>query len=402
MTNRKEVVIVDAIRTPFDKFGGVMRDVPSIELAAFIMREIVRRNNLKSDSIDEVYHGTCMPAEVALSLNVPARQATLKAGLDPKTLSLSIDRACCSSMTAIQMACRAIWSGEADTVLATGADNMSRVPYLVDGARFGKRMGHIVMDDELFGLEYKTWNPVAKDAGEVALEENVLREDQDKWALRSQQMYQLAKQADKFRDEIVPYTVVGPKGDVEVTEDVSPRGDTTLEKLAKLKTVYGSPTCTAGNAPGLNTGASGILLMSREKAEAMGLKPLAVILDACSANGEAKNIARVPAAAISRILERNGKTIEDMSRIEINEAFAVMPLVSTKILSNGDNERWHKLQEITNVNGGAIAIGHPVGATGARLVMTLMYELRRIGGGCGVAALCGGLAQGDAVLIQVL
>lgn len=394
-----KVVIISAVRTPFDKFGGLMRDIPSIELGKKALEAVVDRVGLPKDKVEEIYYGTTISAEVGQYLNIPARQALLKAGFPSSTLSLTIDRACCSSMTAFQMAYRQIKYGETSIAIGAGAENLSNVPYIVSGARWGKRLGDLKMVDLMADIGYKGWNPVSVDASEVAVEYGVMREEQDFWAYLSHQRYQTAFECGKFVDEVIPYEITDAKGiNTVITADQTPRPDTTTEKLAKLKTVYNTPTVTAGNAPGLNAGASAILLMSEEKAKTLGYEPLAYVDDVASKSDDARYIASVPAAVIKLLLEKTGKTLDDISLIEINEAFAAMPLVSTKILANGDETRLKKLRDMTNVNGGAIAIGHPMGATGARLIMTLMYELRRRGG-TGIAAICGGLAQGDAVML---
>ena len=399
--DKRKVVIVDAFRTPFDKFGGIMKDVPSSHLGAFVIRRMMERNKLAPDAVEELYYGACIPAETALSTNVVARQAVLLSGLSEKTRSVTVDRACCSSMVAVQMALRSIQHGEADVCIAMGTENMSRAAYLVSDARWGKRLGHITMQDPLFELGYAGWAPAALDAGEVALEDGVTREEQDQWAYLSQQRYKAALDAGRYKDEIEPFPVQVKKETVLMTEDASPRPDTALEKLAGLKPIYGSPTVTAGNAPGMNAGASCILMMTPEKAEAMGFTPLATVADACSIAGPARDLARVAGEAIKEMMRRNSLSLDEIDLIEINEAFAAVTLTSTKLLSDGDAALWETLKQKTNVNGGAIALGHPPGATGARLVTTMLYELRRRGGGTGIAAICGGLAQGDCVMIQV-
>lgn len=398
----QEVAIVSALRTPFDKFGGVLKDVSSIDLGVEVLKAVTKRVNLSPDLVEEVYYGTCVHAEVSLDQNVPARQALLKAGFRPQTLSVTIDRACCSSMLAVEMAYKSILNGEVSVAIAAGTENMSRTPYLVNGARWGKKLGHITMQDLLFELGYKEWNPVAVDAGEVAIEHNVSREEQDEWAFISQQRYAQAKEQSKFQEEVVPIQIPFSKDKAVLAEDQQARPDTTIEKLAKLQPVYGSPTVTAGNAPGMNAGASAILLMSCEKARELGLIPLAVIRSAASVADIPRDIAKLPALVIEKILQKSKLDLNAIDLIEINEAFAAMPLVSIKLLAKGDSKLEKRLRNITNVNGGAIAIGHPMGASGARLVMTLMYELIRRGGGKGIAAICGGLAQGDAVLIETV
>jgi len=402
MLKPNDVVIVSYARTPFDKFGGDMRDIPSIDLGIEVLKAVTEKVGMPKDQVEEVLYGGCMHQEIGLYQNIPARQATLRAGFPPETVSLTIDRACCSSMMAVQMAYKDIKNGDASIAIAMGSENMSNIPYLVIGARWGKRIGHLTMDDQLFAPGYRGWSPVALDAGNVAAEYNVSREEQDQWAYQSQQRYAQAKAEGKFKDEIVPIQVKASKGPKVIDEDTSPRPEVTLESLAKLRTVYESPTVTAGNAPGLSAGASAILLMSAAKAQEMGIKPLAVIHGAASVADVDKNIPVVPAKVIQKILAQTGTSLDDIDLIEINEAFAAVPLVATKILADGDAQKLARLRSITNVNGGAVAIGHPVGATGARLVMTLVAELKRRGGGKGIAGICGGLAQGDGVLVEVL
>jgi acetyl-CoA C-acetyltransferase len=398
-----QTVIVAAVRTPFGRFGGALQDTQSIDLGAHVIRELLKRVKLPGKEVNCVYYGTCIDAEIALESNIPARQAMLRAGLPPETLSLTVDRACCSSLTAVHLGYRDILLKEAEVVIAMGAENMGRAPYLLPQLRMGQKRGDVMFHDPIFhGMSYKGFGAVAYDAGVVALKHGVTREEQDQWALRSQQRYAKALAEGKFKEEIVPFALPQKKGNpILFSQDEMPKPDTTLEKLAKLPTVFNSPTVTAGNAPGLDAGASAILLMSRKKAESLGLRPLARVIGGASVAREGSLIAEVPAAAIEKILEKTGKTLEEIDLIEINEAFAAMPLVSSKILAKGDPQKTEKIREKINVNGGAVAIGHPVGASGARILLTLMYELRRHGGGLGVAAICGGLAQGDSCMIEV-
>jgi len=417
MKSPDDVVIVAAARTPFGCFGGAMKNISSLELGVKAVEEVFKRAGCTKDKVDELYFGTCVLPENALETNVLGRQAVLKAGLPPETVSLTIDRACCSSMTALHLGYRSIISGEADLVVAVGAENMSRAPFLAPEVRWGQRLGPAQLIDPLYALGYADWNPVAVDAGEVALHYGVDREEQDRWALRSQKRYAEALEQGKFSDEIFPVEVSGGKKVLTVEQDEQPRPDVTLEQLSKLPTVYGSPTVTAGNAPGLNTGAAALVIMSRKKAEELDITILGTVRSISSVALEPHLIAAVPAPAIEKVLERtNGITLDQVSLIEINEAFAAMPLVSSKILAAGgwkeittkkgmleqvDQEKLESLREKINVNGGAVAIGHPVGASGARIIMALLFELRRRGGGYGAAAICGGLAQGDAVLLEV-
>ncbi len=400
---RDDPVIVSAARTPFGSFGGVLKDVPGLDLAVKVIQEVIRRAGHEHVKVDEVILGNCGQCEVKPLAPVVARQALLKAGLPPDVVSLTVDRACCSSLTAVQIAWKDILTRSADVVVAAGMENMSRIPYLVREMRWGSRMGNVVLHDDLHGMSpAEGFEPVAIDAGKVALEHGFTREDQDKWAYNSQMRYQRAFHSNRFADEILPLTLPQRKGPpVILDRDEFPKPDTTLESLARLKTIYGSPTVTAGNAPGLDTGGSAVLIMRRAKAAEYGIRPLARVLTVQSVAAEPRLMATVPAHAIRKALEAVNLSVGDIDLIEINEAFAAVPLVSCGILADGDSKERERLFEITNVNGGAIAIGHPVGASGARLVMTLMFELMRRGGGIGAAAICGGLAQGDAAIIQV-
>jgi acetyl-CoA C-acetyltransferase len=405
MSNKNDIVMVSAVRTPFSKFDSAMADIPSIDLGVMVMKEVIGRVGIKTEDVDDLYYGSCVPAEYALELDVPARQATLLAGFPAENISVTLDRACCSSLTALRFGVMSIKAGEAEIVMAVGSENMPRTPHLAPGLRRGVRLGHIKLIDSLFELGYqaKGFNPVARDAGEVALEHGVTREMQDAWALGSQEKYAKAYAEGKFKigEELMPVVISQKKGDpIVIEKDESPR-KTTLEALAKLKPIYGSPTVTAGNAPPISAGSSAILFMKREKAEEKGLKPMATIVASISAATVPRDIAVIPAHTIEKALKRADLSLDQMNLIEINEAFAAMPLVSTKLLAKGDEKKWKELRDKTNVNGGAIAIGHPVGASAARITMTMAYELRRRGGGYGVASICGGLAQGEAVIIKV-
>lgn len=400
---KNDAVIVSAVRTPFGKFGGVLKDVPSLDLAVTVIKEVLRRTGRDDISVDEVILGNCAQCEVKPLAPVVARQALLKAGLPADVVSLTLDRACCSSMAALQAGHRDIQTGNAEVVLVAGMENMSRVPYLVRDVRWGTRLGNVVLEDDLSGMApAEGYGPVAVDAGEVAVEYGFTREDLDRWAYNSQMRYRKALDEGKIQEEIVPLTLPQRKGEPRFLDrDEFPKPQTTIEGLAKLSPIYGSPTITAGSSPGLDAGASAILMMTRRRAEAYGIKPLARVLTVQSVAADPHYMATVPATAIQKALRVTGLGVDELKLIEINEAFAAVPLVSLKILAEGDEDRTRALSEITNVNGGAIAIGHPVGASGARIVLTLMFELLRRGGGTGAAAICGGLAQGDAAIIHV-
>ncbi len=402
MDKNNEVVVVSAVRTPFSKFGGALRDIHSIDLAVFVIKECLRRSGLKGEDLEELYYGMCIQSEAALESNVNARQALLRAGLPPTLVSLTIDRACCSSLSAVQLCFRSILLGETSICMAVGTENMSNTPLVINGLRWGRGLLPPILKDHLNPITYSGFNHLAKDAGDVALRHGIGREMQDAWACRSQQRYQEALRQGRFNDEMMKLELPGgKKGPIIFDRDEFPKPDTSMEGLAKLKTVYGSPTVTPGNAPGLDAGASALIVMRRIEAEKRGIKPLGTILTVQSIAVQPDAIAEAPAPAIQKALRKAGIGLDEIDLIEINEAFAAMPLVATKILSNGNSEMWKKLQDKTNVNGGAVAIGHPVGASGARILMTMMYELRRRGGGKGVCSICGGLAQGDAAVLEV-
>jgi len=402
MNNQNDVVIVSAVRTPFSKFGGALKEIHSTDLGVIVINESLKRAGMTGEDLDEVYYGMCDQAEAALYDNVNARQAILRAGLPSTLVSLTLDRACCSSLCAVQLGRRAILLNEADACMAVGAENMSNTPLLINGHRWGSGMKPLLVQDYLNPITYREYTPLGRDAGEIAIEHGISREEQDAWALGSHQKWDAADKAGLFYDELVSVELPAKKGTpVIFGKDELPRPDTTLEALARLKTIYGSPTVTAGNAPGLDAGATAVIIMRRSKAEKLGIRPLATIVAVASGAGEPRRMAELPAKVISQALKRASLCIDDMSVIEINEAFAAVTLVSTKMLAGGDEAKWRELLKKTNPNGGAIAIGHPVGASGGRILMTMMYELRRRGGGYGICGICGGLAQGDAVVIRV-
>ncbi|KQC11736.1 MAG: acetyl-CoA acetyltransferase [Smithella sp. SDB] len=400
-----DIVIVSAVRTPFSNFNSAMADIPSIDLGVMVMQELVKRAGINPDEVDEINYGSCVLAEVALETDVPARQATLLAGFPAENISLTLDRACCSSLTCLRLGFRAIKAGEAEIAMAVGSENMPRTPHLAPGLRKGVRLGHIQLMDGLFELGYaaKGFNPVAKDAGEVALEHGVTREMQDEWALGSQIKYARAFAEGKFKigEEILPVIIPQKKGNpIVIEKDESPRS-TSMEALARLKPVYGSPTVTAGNAPPISAGSGAILFMTRQKAKQKGLKPLATIVATVASATAPRAIAEIPARTIKKALDHAKLTLDQMNLIEINEAFAAVTMTSTKMLATDNDKKWKEIREKTNVNGGAIALGHPVGASAARITMHLAYELQRRGGGYGVASICGGLAQGEAIILRV-
>lgn len=393
-----ETWLVSYARTAFGKFGGALRDVPGVDLAAVAIGGALRRAGLDPADVDEVFGGCCAQAEAGVIAPVIARRALLKAGLNATVPSLTLDRACCSSIAALQMADRAIRAGDVRAAVVFGVENLSRVPLVVSPrVRWGTRVGPVTLEDALHRMEYAEFAPVSVDAGEVAVEFGIGREEQDAWALRSQRMYARALAEGIPAEEIVPVTLPGGKV-FEVDE--LPRPETTMEALGKLPTIYGSPTVTAGNAPGLDAGAAALVVMSGEEARRRGVRPLARLLSYAAVALAPRRMAEAPAEAAECALRRAGLPLASLDRVEINEAFAAVPLVSTKKLSRDDAVALAALREKTNADGGAIAIGHPVGASGARIVGALAMALRRRGGGRGLAAICGGLAQGDAAVLE--
>ncbi len=393
----RNVIIASGVRTAFGSFGGSLKDYWLPELGGVVIREAVRRAGLAPDDVDEVDMGINLSG----SDRSIARQSMLKAGIPETKNANSLDRACCSSMAAITMARRGIQAGDVNIAIAGGTENMSKVPYFVHDLRWGHRLGDIHITDQLVISDPMTGKPRAVQASDEAVEFGIGRDEQDAWALRSQELWKKAWEAGRFVDEIVALQVPQAKGEpLCFDRDESPR-DTSLEKLAKLATVYGSKTVTAGNAPGLNTGASALCLMGEEIASQRDVKPLATMIGWGQVSGHPDKLASIPAIAAKKALAMAGLVIDDMRLIEINEAFAAMPLVSTKVLADGNDSRLERIRERTNVNGGAIAIGHPTGATAARLVLTLVHELRRRGGGMGLATLCGGIGEGECVIVRV-
>lgn len=403
MTN-VNIVIASAARTPFGRYGGALKDFDYYDLGAIPIREVLYRVPADGLHIDEVFWGVGDTAACKdVYTPVAARQTLIKAGLSPSTPSVSLDKACVSAMSAVQLGCRAMKAGEIATAVAGGATSFSQMPLVVRGLRFsGFRIGSVEMEDPLFALGYKDYAPVAVDAGNTAIEMSISREEQDAWALRSHENYGASFNAGKFDEEIISMELPQKKGDpVWLERDEQFRSDISMERLSQLKTVYGSPTVTAGNAPGLNDGATAVLFMTESKADELGISPLGTILATTSVAIEPHRLAEGPAFAIKDVLQKANLNLNDIALIEINEAFAAVPLVSTKIMADGDSARWEQIKSKTNINGSAIAIGHPNTASGARVIMNLLYELRRRGGGIAVGAICGGLAQADAIVIKV-
>jgi acetyl-CoA C-acetyltransferase len=379
-------VIVSAVRTPFGKLGGGLKHHAATELGAVAIRAAVERVGLEGSEVDYVIMGQVLQAGAG---QAPARQAAVGGGLPIEVPADTVNKVCASSIRAVQIADSMIRAGDVDVVVTGGMESMSNAPYALPKGRFGYRMGDgAVVDLMIWDGLRSTFDEqhMVQQAARVARELGVSREEQDGWALRSHERAARAQDSGFFEEEIVR---VG-----EVTADESIRRDTTLEKLSGLKPVMDPEgTITAGNAPGVNDGASCVIVCSEEFAARRGLEPLATIVAQGYVADEFAWLARTPANAGAQALEKAGKSIADVKRLEVNEAFSSVALHSVRMLGADP--------EIANVNGGAVALGHPIGASGGRILGTMVRELRRSGGGLGLAAICSGGGQGDALLIDV-
>jgi len=389
----REVFIVAATRTPFGRFGGMLKELTAAELGAAAIREAVRRAGIEGQAINRVFLGNCMGA--ATLGQVPARQAALKADIPDSVPTMAINTACTAALQAAGLGLAMIRHGEAEVIVAGGMESMSQAPYILPQARWGYRLGHGQIVDALTNALTCPISGVQMGvfASQVAQEYGIGRQEQDRWALRSQQRYQAAQAAGRFSDEIAPVEVDTRRGKVVVDADKQPRSNTTYEKLAALPPAFEPEgTVTAGNAPGLNDGAAALVLISEQAAKLRGLKPLVRIVATGVSAVAPRLINVVPALAAQNALQKAGLTVEDIDLWEINEAFAAVTLTAIQILGVDP--------DLVNVNGGSVAIGHPVGATGARILMTLIYELRRRGGGMGLATICGAGAHGYAMIVD--
>ena len=380
-------MIVSAVRTPFGKLGGGLRDLEATELGAIAIRAVLDRVDIENHEVEYVIMGQVLQGGAG---QAPARQAAIGAGLPIDVPADTINKVCASSIRAVGIADSMIRSGDHRVVVTGGMESMTNTPFALKKARFGYRLGDGTLIDLMThdGLT-STFDRrhMVEQASFVSRELGISREEQDDWALRSHERAVAAIDAGRFQDEVVPV------GDLAVDE--GPRRDTTREKLAALKPVLDPEgTTTAGNAPGVNDGASAIVVTSEEFARDRGLEILATIVAQGYVADEFAYLARTPAKAGTIALEKAGKTIDDVERVELNEAFSSVVLHSAKLLG-ADPDR-------VNVNGGAVALGHPIGASGGRILATMIHELRRNGGGLGLAAICSGGGQGDALLVKTI
>jgi acetyl-CoA C-acetyltransferase len=387
-------VILSAARTPVGKLGGGLSSLQATELGGIAIQSALERAGVEGAQIQHVVMGQVLQAGAG---QIPSRQAQIEGGIPKEVSSETINKVCASGIRAAGILDAAIRAGDLEVAVAGGMESMSNAPYMVKNARFGLRMGDGKMLDVMIndGLT----NPfsgkhMAHEASEVAEELEMTRADMDRWALRSHERVIEATDAGRLPEEIVPVTISSRKGDTTVEIDESPRRDTSLESLSKLKPIFlETGTHTAGNAPGVNDGAGALVLSSEEWASKNGKEILATIVAQAQVADDFPYLARTPANAAKLALEKAGLSASDIDLWEINEAFASVTLSSIRMLDIDD--------EKVNVNGGAIAIGHPIGASGARILGTLVMELRRRGGGLGCAAICSGGGQGDAVIVRV-
>jgi acetyl-CoA C-acetyltransferase len=387
-------VILGSARTPIGKLGGALSSLEATTLGGIAIAGALERSGVAPEEIEHVVMGTVLQAGQG---QIPSRQAQYKADIPVTVSSETINKVCASGMRAVALLDTAIRAGDIEVGLGGGMESMSRSPYLLDGARFGFRMGDATARDSMLrdGLE-SPWSGkhMAQEASEVAAELEITRADMDRWAVRSHALAIDAIDEGRMAEEIVPVTVSSRKADVVVEQDESPRRDTTLEALAKLPPIFVKDgTHTAGNSPGVNDGAGAIVVASEGWAKANGKEPLAAIVATAQAGDDFPYLARTPALAARKALEKAGLEASEIDLWEINEAFASVTLQSIRMLGI-DEDR-------VNVNGGAVALGHPIGASGARILASLVHELRRRGGGLGCAAICSGGAQGDAVIVRV-
>lgn len=388
-------VILSGVRTPFGKFGGALSSLTAAQLGGIAVKEAIARAGVNPEDVQEIILGTVLQGGQG---QIPSRQAAREAGLAWEVKTETINKVCASGMRSVTLGDQIIRAGDEDLIVAGGMESMSNAPYILPKARWGLKMGDSSVKDLMIhdGLSCSfTGVHMGTYGNRAAKEMEISREAQDEWALRSQKRAIAAIEGGIFAEEIVPVTVPQRKGAPAVVEhDESPRKDTSIERLSKLAPVFNSDgTITAGNAPGVNDGAAALILMSEERALREDRKPEAVILGHAAVAVEAKDFPLTPGLVINSLLKKTGKTVEEIDLFEINEAFSAVALASGKI-ANLDPEK-------VNVNGGAVALGHPIGASGARIIITLMHELKRRGGGIGIAAICSGGGQGDAVMIEV-
>jgi acetyl-CoA C-acetyltransferase len=392
--NMQEVVIITAGRTAVGAFGGALANMPASHLGATVIKGLFERSGIKPETVDEVILGQVLTAGVGQN---PARQAAIAAGIPYQVPAMTINKVCGSGLKAIQLAAQAIKCGDAEIIIAGGQEDMDMAPHVLNESRKGKRMGTWKLEDSMLvdGLvdAYNHYH-MGVTAENIAEQYNISREEQDEFAFASQQKAKAAIEAGKFIDEIIPVVIPQRKGEAIVFDkDEHPRPDTTLEALAKLKPAFKeNGTVTAGNSSGINNGAAAVIVTSKEKAEQLGITPMAHIVAYASGGVDPKIMGTGPIPATQKCLQKADWSVEDLDLIEANEAFAVQAIAVNKALG-WDTEK-------VNVNGGAIALGHPIGASGARILVTLLFEMQRRDVHKGLATLCIGGGMGTALAVE--
>ncbi len=388
-----EVVIAGAVRTPIGTFGGAFAETPATELGAVAIAEALKRAGVKPDQVDEVIMGNVLSAGLGMN---PARQASIAAGVSDSVPATAINKVCGSGLKTVALAAQAIMLGDAEVVVAGGMEGMSTAPYLLPKARYGYRMGHGELFDHM--IKDGLWCSLSdchmgRTAENVALENEISRADQDEFSVRSQQKTSAAWEKGVFIDEIVPVEVKQRKGPVVVDKDEHFRPETTMEALSRLRPAFAPDgSVTAGNASGINDGAAAVVVMSRKRAEELGVTPMASIRSYASAGVPPRVMGIGPVPATQKVLAKSGLSLDEIDLIEANEAFAAQSLAVGRELG-WDWER-------VNVNGGAIALGHPIGASGTRILVTLLHEMKRRAAKRGLATLCIGGGQGIAMVVE--
>lgn len=390
----KEVVIVSAVRTPVGSFGGVFKDVPAVDLGVVAVKEAIRQAGIKPEDVNEVYMGCILQSGLGQGV---ARQISVKAGIPVEVPATTINMLCGSGLRTVSLAAQTIIAGDNDVVVVGGAENMSRAPYVLNNARFGSRMGNDTMVDTMIHdalTDAFHGYHMGITAENVAEKYGITREEQDAFAAFSQNKAEKAMADGKFKDEIAPVTIPQRRGEPLVVDtDEYPKKGVTAESLEKLRPAFKKDgTVTAGNASGINDGAAALVVMSKEKADELGLTPLATIVSYGNGGVDPSIMGIGPVPSTKTALQKSGLTIDDMDLIEANEAFAAQALAVGKEL------KWDA--EKVNVNGGAIALGHPVGASGARILVTLLHEMKRRNVNYGLATLCIGGGMGTSVIVK--
>jgi len=390
----REVVLVGACRTPVGTFGGTLKDTPAVQLGKVVMQEALKRAGIKGEQLDEVIFGCVLQA--GLGQNV-ARQAMIHAGIPKEVTAFTINKVCGSGLRAVSLATQVIKAGDADIVLAGGMENMSAAPFVLDKARYGYRMNNGSLIDCMIkdGL-WEAFNGyhMGITAENINEQYGITRQEQDEFGYQSQERAAAAIASGRFKDEIVPVVIPGKKGDMVFDTDEHPR-QSTLEKMGGLKPAFKKDgSVTAGNASGINDSAAAVIVMSKEKADELGIKPMAKVVSYASGGVDPKVMGLGPIPSSRKALEKAGLTVDDIDLIEANEAFAAQSIAVGRDLG------WADKMDKVNVNGGAIAIGHPIGASGARILVTLLYEMQKRESKYGLATLCIGGGMGTAMIVE--